>query len=77
MIPHSPDAGNTPTPWTDEVRRQAWIAVRIAATGHAHERVLAYYLRSALAHGLTVDEVCYAGNLSPNTVRLLTRPAVL
>jgi hypothetical protein len=77
MIPHSPSSGNTPTPWTDEVRRQAWIAVRIAATCHDDERVLAYYLRSALAHGLSVDEVCYAGNLSPETVRRLTRPAVL
>lgn len=66
---------STPDPWQTEVREQARVAVRIAATRQrASTNVLGYYLRSALAHGLTLDEVCVAGNLSPASVRQLTDP---
>jgi hypothetical protein len=56
-----------------EVRRQARIALRLAATSDA--RTLGYYVRSALAHGLTVAEVCDAGRLNPAEVLRLTDPA--
>lgn len=62
------------TPWTTQVRAQAAIAVRIAAG--SDRRVLGYYVRAALAHGLTTDEVCRASNLSPETVAALSDPAV-
>lgn len=73
MIDDSTPAGN---PWTCEVRRQAWIAVSIAASRRVvSRRVLAYYVRSALAHGLCVEEVCQAGNLSPDEVLEMSEPA--
>src|SRR5690349_23790510 len=51
-------------PWKAEVRRQAFLAVRVASTRRvATDRVLAYYLRSAIAHGLTVEECCEAGRI--------------
>jgi hypothetical protein len=74
--PTAPGKGGT-TPWVDRTRREAWIAVEIAATKHeASTRTLAYYLRCALAHGLTVDEVCRAGDLGRETVLRLTDPGV-
>lgn len=63
-------------PWRDEVRRQAYVAVEIAATRRvAADRTLGYYLRAALAHGLTVAEVCEASRLDELTVMRLTDPA--
>ena len=63
--------------WTQEVRRAALVAVRIAAAKReAGDRTLSYFLRSAMAHGLTLDDLCRAGNLSPEDVLRLTDPAV-
>lgn len=63
--------------WTDEIRRQAWLAVEIAATRREEaDRALGYYLRAALSHGLTVADVCIAGDLDEQTVMRLTDPAV-
>ena len=78
MIDHPAPASNSGgSPWTSEIRRQAWIAVRLAATSTPRcPRTLAYYLRAAHAHGLTFDECCEAGNLSPVIVRRLLDPAV-
>lgn len=68
------------TTWTAEVRAAGLNGVRIAAAEHAAayraaDRVLAYYLRSAVAHGLTIDEICQATDLDPLVVRDLTDPA--
>lgn len=64
-------------PWRAEVRHQARVAVQVAAARReASDRTLAYFLRKALAHGLTLDEVCDAGDLDRNTVLRLTDPAV-
>ncbi|MGZ4621490.1 MAG: hypothetical protein ACXVGF_04620 [Blastococcus sp.] len=68
---------NHPPSWTEQVRREARIAVEIAANRSAAcERTLAYFLRCAIAHGLTVEECCKAGNLDRETVMRLTDPAV-
>lgn len=75
MIPEPSPAGNTQIPWTDEVRRQAFLAVRIAVMRGACDRTLGYFLRLALAHGLTVDEVLAAG-VAPEALTRLTDPAV-
>jgi len=65
-------------PWTDAVRREAWIAVEIAATQReASERTLAYYLRCAISHGLTVDDCCRAGDLDRATVLRMTEPTAV
>jgi pyrroloquinoline quinone (PQQ) biosynthesis protein C len=74
-IPAAEQPGNTSIPWTDEVRRQAFRAVRIAVMRNACDRTLGYFLRLALAHGLTVDEVLAAG-VAPETLTRLTDPAV-
>jgi len=64
-------------PWTAAVRREAWIAVEIAATQReAADRTLAYYLRAAMAHGLTVEDCCRAGDLDRASVLRMTQPAV-
>lgn len=68
------------TTWTAEVRAAALNGVRIAAGEHekahcAADRVLAVYLRGAVAHGLTVEEICQATDLDPLVVRDLTDPA--
>lgn len=60
-----------------EVRRQAEIGVRIASAHREDgDRVLGYYVRSALAHGLTYDEVCRAGGLYRDEVFALSDPEV-
>lgn len=65
----------THDPWTDAIRREAWIAVEIAATQcEAAQRTLAYYLRTALSHGLTVDDCCRAGDLDRDLVLRMTNP---
>lgn len=62
-------------PWTQEVRRAALIAVEIAAAKRAGcDRALRYFVRSALSHGLTVDEVARAGALPPADVVALADP---
>lgn len=78
ILPPGPDS----KPWTSEIRDAAREAVRIAADQHraicaGADRTLAYYLRSALAHGLTAAEVCQAGDLDPLVVRDLTDPAAI
>lgn len=62
--------------WTDEVREQARVALFIATNRDRDDRVLGYYVRSAIAHGMTIDEVCRAANLSASEVRELSDPAV-
>lgn len=39
------------------------------------DRTLAYYLRGAIAHGLTIDEVCELGHLDRDEVLRLIDPA--
>lgn len=64
-------------PWSAAKRREAWIAVEIAATRReAAERTLAYMVRAAISHGLTVDDVCTAGDLTREHVMQLADPAV-
>lgn len=64
-------------PWTDQVRAAAITAVRIAAEQHrAGTHALGYYLRAAIAHGLSLDEVREASGLSRVQVLELTDPAV-
>lgn len=66
---------STPDPWQAEIREQARVAVRVAAAQQiASTRTLAYMLRKAMSHGLTLEDVCQAGNLSPATVLRLTDP---
>lgn len=74
-VPATGEPGNTFDPWTSEVRQQAYRAVRIAVMRGACDRTLGYFLRLALAHGLTVDEVLAAG-VAPDTLTRLTDPAV-
>lgn len=63
-------------PWRAEVRRQAHVAVKVAAARRtAADTTLAYFLRTALGHGLTVAEVCKASGLDEATVLQLTDPA--
>jgi hypothetical protein len=71
MMPDVPDA------WSDEVRRAALIAVEIAGNKHrAAERALRYFLKSAIAHGLTLAEVAEFARLTTDEVVALTDPAV-
>lgn len=68
-------------PADTRIRDAALNAVAIAAQRHqaavaGADRVLAYYLRGALAHGLTVDEVCATAQLDRAEVLRLTDPAV-
>lgn len=71
MMQHQTD------PWRAEVRRQAYVAVQVATTRHeAATHVLGYYLRRALAHGLTIEQVCEASDLDRARVLELTDPAV-
>ena len=73
----SATADNSPTAWTAEIRCQARAAVEIAAAKHrASGHALRYYLRSAIAHGLAVDEVAEIARLTPAAVLELTDPAV-
>lgn len=61
--------------WSAAKRREAYVAVEIAASKQlAATRALGYFIRTAMAHGLTLDEVCRAGNLNPTTVRGLSDP---
>lgn len=63
----------SPAAWTSEVRRQALVAVEIASTRRDEaQHALGYYVRAALAHGLTVAEVCQAGDLDPAEVETLS-----
>jgi len=63
-------------PWTQEIRRAAFHAVRIAAVRReAGDRTLRYFLRSAQAHGLTTGELCRASGLGADEVLRLTDPA--
>ena len=65
-------------PWREEVRNQARVAVEVAVLQHqAATRTLAYYLRRALAHGLTIDEVCTAGRLDHDAVLRFTDPGAV
>lgn len=75
ISPH-PAHGNNRVPWTDEVRAQARVALRVAATSGSDDRTLGYYVRAALAHGLTVTEVCRAAHLARPRVMELSNPAV-
>ena len=75
MIPQI-TAADKPLPWTDEIRAQARIALRVAATSGSDDRTLGYYVRAALAHGLRVTEVCRAAHLSRDRVLELSNPAV-
>jgi hypothetical protein len=62
--------------WTAAKRREAYVAVAIAATKQvAATRTLGYMIRAAMAHGLSLEDVCRAGNLNPPTVRELSDPA--
>ena len=72
-FPEPDQSGKTPYAWTSEIRRQATIAVHIAAAD-GDLRVLGYMVRAAIAHGLTTDDVCRAGNLSPEHVQQLSDP---
>lgn len=68
--------------WTREVRDAARESVTIAADQHravvrGADRTLAYYLRTALAHGLTVSEIVDAGDLDAKTVLRVLDPAGL
>lgn len=63
--------------WNAEVRRQSYVAIEVASVRQvAATKTLGYMIRSAMAHGLSLDEVCKAGNLNPSTVRELSDPAV-
>jgi hypothetical protein len=70
---------DTSDTWRQEVRQQAYNALRVATLREndvTPPHVLAYYLRSALAHGLTLLEVCAASGLCSSAVLELTDPAV-
>lgn len=61
--------------WTAEVRRQAYVAVRVASIRQvAGTNTLGYYVRRAIANGLTPAEVCEAGNLDAASVKKLSDP---
>ena len=63
-------------PWSQEVRRQAYVAVQIAAAKRtACERTFRYFLCSARAHGLTAQELSRASGLGYDEVLRLTDPA--
>jgi hypothetical protein len=63
-------------PWTEEVRRAAYVAVELAAAKRtACERTFVYFLRTASAHGLTLAELCAASGLDAAKVLELTEPA--
>lgn len=65
-----------PDPWSQEVRRAAYVAVELAATKRkASERTFIYFLRTALAHGLTLAELCDASGLDAAELLRLTEPA--
>jgi hypothetical protein len=54
--------------------------VKIAADQHravvaGADRTLAYYLRTSMAHGLTISEIVDAGDLDAKTVVRLLDPA--
>lgn len=77
IMPPGPDS----KPWTHEIRDAARASVIIAADQHraivrGADRTLAYYLRIAVAHGLTVSEIVDAGDLDAKTVTRLLDPAV-
>jgi hypothetical protein len=60
-----------------EIRAAALDGILIAADSYrASERALGYYLRTAIAHGVTVDEACAVAQLDAGTVLRLTDPAV-
>lgn len=62
-------------PWTEEVRRAAYVAVELAASRRlASERTFVYFLRTASAHGLTMAELCAASGLDEAAVLELTHP---
>lgn len=63
-------------PWREEIRRQAYVAIQVAAAKRvATERVLAYMIRKAIGHGLSVEECCEAGDLDRAAVLELSDPA--
>ena len=63
-------------PWTDQVRAAAITAIRIAAEQHrVGTHALGYYLRTAMAHGISVEEACQASGLERAQVLELTDPA--
>lgn len=68
------------TPWTSQVLAAARESVKIAADQHratvaSANRTLAYYLRSSLAHGMTISEICDAADLDARVVLELVDPA--
>ena len=65
-----------PDPWTQEVRRSAYIAVQVAAAKRvASEHAFIYFLRTAQSHGLTVGELADAAQIDEAEVMRLTEPA--
>lgn len=68
--------GHTADSWTDAVRREAFIAVQLAAAKRiACEHAFVYFLRTAQSHGLTVAELAEAAGITESEVERLTEPA--
>lgn len=66
-----------PGTWTEQVRVSALDLARIAVGRHRDtDRALRHVLSSAVAHGVTVDELATATGLDRGTVHALTVPAV-
>lgn len=64
--------------WGDNLADQARYAVQIAAAKRAAaDRALAYYVRCAASHGLTVDEIAQLAHLEPAAVQAMTNPGVI
>jgi uncharacterized protein YmfQ (DUF2313 family) len=62
--------------WTDELRARALELVEVAAKVHRESgRAQAYFLRTAIAHGVDVDLVAAAAHLTRDEVLALTDPA--
>jgi hypothetical protein len=73
MATSSPEVAEA---WTDEIRARAIELVQVAAHVHREAgRAQAYFLRTAIAHGVDVDAVAAAAQLDRATVLALTDPA--
>ncbi len=74
ILPQAPNS----KPFDDAARVVAVELIAHAARCRQEaDRALRYFLRTGLAHGMTVAEVAAAGDLTPDEVLELTHPAAV